>query len=324
MVRVVVECGVECGSSLPVACGSSLPVACASSLPVACASSLPVACASSLPVACGSSLPVACACPSLCECASSPSCSVCFLQETDIVDEAITLFRANVLFRRFDIRGPADKLLVYLTLYINMALKRIDSCPSEAEGIRLLINLGLEPFPIPGDPGFPSLACLPHRPVAWKQVRGVACDVSRLKAHQPGVVSFWGCNMGLQPLPILGNPSFLLASLFAAPSTRLAWMQLQTVDALAPSYNPQLSSPTPNPYDFPSLRNRDATDVPAECEGGDEQPAAAAETLRTYLQSVREETSNRLLQLVYLPDGSPNKWWLSFSKRKFMNVAMPL
>ncbi|GJP51739.1 hypothetical protein CLOM_g10885 [Closterium sp. NIES-68] len=138
-------------------------------------------------------------------------------EETDIVDEAITLFRANVLFRRFDIRGPADKLLVYLTLYINMALKRIDSCPSEAEGIRLLINLGLEPFPIPGDPGFP------------------------------------------------------LAGLFATPTSRLE-----------------------------------------------------AETLRTYLQSVREETSNRLLQVVYLPDGSPNKWWLSFSKRKFMNVAMPL
>ncbi|CAI5974764.1 unnamed protein product [Closterium sp. NIES-65] len=236
MVRVVVECGVECGSSLPVACGSSLPVACASSLPVACASSLPVACASSLPVACGSSLPVAirrvyhssythlegvefaCGCPllPLKATARGPTHNTS-TEETDIVDEAITLFRANVLFRRFDIRGPADKLLVYLTLYINMALKRIDSCPSEAEGIRLLINLGLEPFPIPGDPGFP------------------------------------------------------LAGLFATPTSRLE-----------------------------------------------------AETLRTYLQSVREETSNRLLQLVYLPDGSPNKWWLSFSKRKFMNVAMPL
>lgn len=73
----------------------------------------------------------------------------------DIVDEAIALFRANVLFRRFDVRGPADKLLVYLTLYINMALRRIEACGSEAEGIKALINLGLERFPIPGEPGFP-------------------------------------------------------------------------------------------------------------------------------------------------------------------------
>lgn len=42
----------------------------------------------------------------------------------DVVDQAITLFRANVLFRDFDVRGAGDKLLIYLTLYISACLQR--------------------------------------------------------------------------------------------------------------------------------------------------------------------------------------------------------
>lgn len=74
---------------------------------------------------------------------------------TDIIDEAINFFRANVLFRKFEVKGPADKLLVYLTLYINMALKRIEACKTEADGVKAIISLGLEKFPLPGEPGFP-------------------------------------------------------------------------------------------------------------------------------------------------------------------------
>jgi actin related protein 2/3 complex subunit 3 len=60
-----------------------------------------------------------------------------------------------VLFRKFEVKGPADKLLVYLALYINMALKRIEACKTEADGVKAIISLGLEKFPIPGEPGFP-------------------------------------------------------------------------------------------------------------------------------------------------------------------------
>ncbi|XP_024371343.1 actin-related protein 2/3 complex subunit 3 [Physcomitrium patens] len=135
----------------------------------------------------------------------------------DIIDEAINYFRANVLFRKFEIKGPADKLLVYLTLYINMALKRIEACKTEADGVKAIINLGLEKFPIPGEPGFP------------------------------------------------------LGGLFTAPQTR---------------------------------------------EEGD--------LLRNYFKQVREETSGRLMEKVYRQNGTPNKWWLAFAKRKFMNIMMPL
>lgn len=83
---------------------------------------------------------------------------------TDIVDEAITFFRANVFFRNFDIKSSADKLLIYLTFYINVALKRLEGCRTLAEGTKAIINLGLEKVPVPGEPNFPfpGLFALPQ------------------------------------------------------------------------------------------------------------------------------------------------------------------
>jgi actin related protein 2/3 complex subunit 3 len=75
--------------------------------------------------------------------------------KTDIVDEAITFFRANVFFTNFDIKSPADKLLIYLTFYINVALKRLEGCRTLAVGTKAIINLGLEDIPVPGETGFP-------------------------------------------------------------------------------------------------------------------------------------------------------------------------
>jgi len=135
---------------------------------------------------------------------------------TDIVDEAITFFRANVFFRNFDIKSSADKLLIYLTFYINVALKRLEGCRTLAEGTKAIINLGLENVPVPGESGFPF----------------------------PG--------------------------LFSLPQS-----------------------------------NREA------------------ELFRNYLKQIREETSGRLLSVAYRPNGTPNKWWLAFAKRKFMNIIVP-
>uniref|UniRef100_M0ZUL4 ARP2/3 complex 21 kDa subunit n=1 Tax=Solanum tuberosum TaxID=4113 RepID=M0ZUL4_SOLTU len=74
---------------------------------------------------------------------------------SDIVDEAITFFRANIFFKNFDYKSSADKLLIYLTLYINLALKRLEGCRTLAEGKKSIINLGLEKIVIPGEAGFP-------------------------------------------------------------------------------------------------------------------------------------------------------------------------
>jgi actin related protein 2/3 complex subunit 3 len=47
-----------------------------------------------------------------------------------------------------------------------------------------------------------------------------------------------------------------------------------------------------------------------------------AELLRNYLKQIREETSGRLLNCAYRANGFPNKWWLAFAKRKFMNIVI--
>ena len=36
----------------------------------------------------------------------------------DIIDEAISQFRAQVFFKNYEVRGPADKVLIFLTVYI--------------------------------------------------------------------------------------------------------------------------------------------------------------------------------------------------------------
>ncbi|CAL4933636.1 unnamed protein product [Urochloa decumbens] len=75
--------------------------------------------------------------------------------DPDIVDEAITFFRANVFFKNFHVKIPADKLLIYLTSYINIALRRLEGCRTLAVGTKAIIELGLEKVPVPGEPGFP-------------------------------------------------------------------------------------------------------------------------------------------------------------------------
>ena len=37
----------------------------------------------------------------------------------DIIEETITFFRANVMFKNFEMKGPADRVLCYLTLFVH-------------------------------------------------------------------------------------------------------------------------------------------------------------------------------------------------------------
>jgi actin related protein 2/3 complex subunit 3 len=43
----------------------------------------------------------------------------------DIIDEAINQFRANILFKYYDVKGPADKVIIYLTVFIQKCLEII-------------------------------------------------------------------------------------------------------------------------------------------------------------------------------------------------------
>eukprot|EP01092_Planopodium_desertum_P003193 TRINITY_DN1553_c0_g1_i2.p1 TRINITY_DN1553_c0_g1~~TRINITY_DN1553_c0_g1_i2.p1 ORF type:complete len:159 (-),score=33.21 TRINITY_DN1553_c0_g1_i2:521-997(-) len=72
----------------------------------------------------------------------------------DIIDEAIGFFKANVLFRNFELKGPADRVLVYLTLYISNCLTRIAKEKTKDASAKGLYALAIESFSIPGDKAF--------------------------------------------------------------------------------------------------------------------------------------------------------------------------
>ena len=133
----------------------------------------------------------------------------------DIIDEAIKFFRANVLFSSFEVKGNADRVLIFLTLYISQVLKRLERTKSKQEGSKIMHQLAVESFPLPGEQG-------------W---------------HLGGHIA-------------------------AAKSS------------------------------------------------------SERETMRSYFKQLREETGLRMLEKVFGEDGTPNKWWLQFCKRKFMNITV--
>ncbi|KAI9026288.1 actin-related protein 2/3 complex subunit 3 [Hyaloraphidium curvatum] len=138
----------------------------------------------------------------------------------DAIDEALNLFRANCLFRNFEVKGNGDRLLIYLTVFISECLGKLAAktpVPSLQDGVKLLNTHALQTFTLPGDPNFP------------------------------------------------------LNAIFQKPS------------------NPQ-----------------------------------ETETLRSYLSQLRQETANRLCARIYDTDKAPSKWWLCFSKRRFMNITRSL
>ena len=72
-----------------------------------------------------------------------------------MIDEALTYFKANVFFRTYEIRSEADRVLIYLTLYITDCLKKLQRCASKSQGQQEMYSLAIARFDIPGDAGFP-------------------------------------------------------------------------------------------------------------------------------------------------------------------------
>ena len=62
--------------------------------------------------------------------------------ETDIIDEAITTFRANVLFKNFEVNNGADRTMIYLTLYIQLCLKECERVKTKKEAKTALFQVG--------------------------------------------------------------------------------------------------------------------------------------------------------------------------------------
>ncbi|VDL88736.1 unnamed protein product [Schistocephalus solidus] len=135
----------------------------------------------------------------------------------DIIDEALLYFKPLIFFRQFEFKSDADRVLVYLVLYILECLRKLQRCNTKTLGAKELNALAIARFDLPGDPGFPRE----------------------------------------------------LNTLYAKPSI------------------------------------------------------SEADTMRSYLTQLRTEMGTRLLKAVYPNEtGPPSKWWLCFSKRKFLDKSL--
>eukprot|EP00760_Papus_ankaliazontas_P035595 PhM_4_TR7925/c0_g1_i1/m.12864/K05756/ARPC3; actin related protein 2/3 complex, subunit 3 len=91
--------------------------------------------------------------------------------QEDIVDETLKLFRANSLFKAFEMKGAGDRMMVYLMLYTQQCLKRLEGVTKDAAQSKMFA-LGMESFPGPGEAGFPLTSFYPEATSAevavWK------------------------------------------------------------------------------------------------------------------------------------------------------------
>lgn len=135
-------------------------------------------------------------------------------EHEDIVGETLRLFKSNVLFKNFEVHGPADLLLIYLTLFT-------------AQCLRTLV----------------------------KKTKGEARTALNLLA--------------LQQFALPGDPNFVLGGFVTKPA---------------------------NEQD--------------------------KRTLQQYMTQYRQELATRLLSLVYGAGQQPNKWWMCFAKKEFLNKSL--
>ena len=64
-------------------------------------------------------------------------------------------FKANVFFKNYEVKGAADRVLIYLTLYTTECLKKLQKCATKNDASKTLATLAVSSFDIPGDSGFP-------------------------------------------------------------------------------------------------------------------------------------------------------------------------
>uniref|UniRef100_A0A2K5HF65 Actin-related protein 2/3 complex subunit 3 n=1 Tax=Colobus angolensis palliatus TaxID=336983 RepID=A0A2K5HF65_COLAP len=79
-------------------------------------------------------------------------------KDTDIVDEAIYYFKANVFFKNYEIKREPPHLAKYTCVYVCVCVYIyifFFQCNSKSQGEKEMYTLGITNFPIPGEPGFP-------------------------------------------------------------------------------------------------------------------------------------------------------------------------
>lgn len=134
----------------------------------------------------------------------------------DVIEEAMYYFRANMLFRNFQPRGPADNTLLYVTLFIAQCVSKCEKCKDVTEGRK---------------------------------------ELAKLRSDQA----------------------------YATP---------------------------------------DSANWPLAGFTNKAKSAGEKDTMKAYFKQIRDETVTRIEEKLFNEDGSPNKWWLMFAKRKFLGKSL--
>ena len=72
----------------------------------------------------------------------------------DIIDETMSYYRANAMFRNFPVRTAIDRTLIYITLYIQLCLVKCEKFDDIKLASKELTLNGMKPFCIPGENGW--------------------------------------------------------------------------------------------------------------------------------------------------------------------------
>jgi len=90
----------------------------------------------------------------------------------DIIDETLYYFKSNMLFKTFEIKGIADRVMLYLTLYTHQCLMRLQGVNKD-QAPNKLFALAMESFVCPGEAGFPLTSFYPQATAAelssWRE-----------------------------------------------------------------------------------------------------------------------------------------------------------
>lgn len=85
--------------------------------------------------------------------------------ERDIIDEALFYFRANVLFQSFEVKNPADLLLIECTLLIQMIIKKLKPYSTRTDAKKQVQKIMHDNSKLPSDNSHPlhSLCSKPDK-----------------------------------------------------------------------------------------------------------------------------------------------------------------
>lgn len=205
------------------------------------------------------------------------------------MDEVLGYFKANVLFKHFEVKGCADRVLIYLTLYTTQCLKRLETCATPADGLKALTAMAHESFTLPG-----------------ARVRGPWGAVVDFCQREQSQCRAPSAEWPSRPSVCTGEANFSLGGFFPPPASDAeagahGWRRPQSTSVLAPEAAAS-ASPAFLPPDLDCL--------------------PCSELCRGYLKQAREELGRRLVRLVYDDDGAPSKFWMVFAKRRFMNKQL--